>query len=212
MQKAQIAKLLGFDSISRLLLWAISKVSRDRCDKLSCRIQSSDLDVEGAVCMKRSQISMGYFLKLAFTIAVSLSIFQACGSDDITETGGSAYDQLWTSLFENCGTCHGAGFAGTVGGPDLSDKSSFISALSGKKGSDFPSWDTFNANRQACLDQQFLVPGDASSSMLLAIFSPSAASSVNCSVDDHTSIPQNLSVSSSVLEDLTDWINAGAKP
>lgn len=158
--------------------------------------------------LKSSWITSWKFLLCSLSTAWFL---QACGSDE-DSVANSDYDKLWSGLFEGCGSCHGAANADTDGGPDLSVKANFIAALSGKKGSDFPSWDTFNANREDCLNESFLTPGDASSSMIVAVLSSAKASGVKCSVKDHTTTPQLINVSSDVLDDLVKWIDAGAKP
>jgi hypothetical protein len=135
----------------------------------------------------------------------------SCGTDEEpTESGqGAAFDQLWSGVFNRCGSCHGSDASGTEGGPDLSDKSTFTAMLLGKTGEDYPEWTTFAVNQENCLDKSFISSGRSSQSLIVAIFDSDVASSMGCDVKDHTEPSQSISISSSQLQALKDWIDEG---
>jgi hypothetical protein len=134
----------------------------------------------------------------------------ACGNDDSskTSTGDANYNQLWTDVFSTrCGSCHGASNTDTLGGPDMRTQDAFHSGMVGKKGSDYPDWDTFQTNRADCLDVPFISAGNPSQSLLVAIFDNSVAP---CNVKSHTEPPQSIALTSTQLATLKNWITNGA--
>lgn len=153
-------------------------------------------------------------LKHSCLVLCSLFTFAyltSCGTDEeLTESGqGAAFDQLWSGVFNRCGSCHGRDVSGTEGGPDLTDKSTFTAMLLGKTGDDYPEWTTFAVNQENCVDKSFIASGRSSQSLVVAIFDSQVASNMGCDVKDHTEPSQNISISSSQLQTLKDWIDEG---
>lgn len=157
----------------------------------------------------RRQYSQFHKLRLVFLMTVMGLALLRCGSDE--KKSATKFDQLYNSLFNQCGACHGIGFADTEGGPDLTSKDKVYENLVGKKGSDFPDWNQFKAIRQACANIPFINPGKANSSLVVAIFDNQIADSLDpCVVADHTSGVQLINISPATLALLKEWINEGA--
>lgn len=144
---------------------------------------------------------------------MALVLVVGCGTDtkEDATTSASTYDKLWDSTFSRCGSCHGAGSSDTLGGPDLGSKSTFRDALVGKKGSDYPDWQTFQVNRESCLAISFIAASDSARSLVVAIFDSAVASAL-CEVKAHDQAPQSVTMSDSTLATLKQWIDEGAQP
>ena len=141
---------------------------------------------------------------------VAIIALNACGNDDSskTSTGDADYATLWTDVFSTrCGSCHGASNTDTLGGPDMRTQDAFHSGMVGKKGSDYPDWDTFQNNRADCMNVPFISAGNPSQSLLVAIFDNSVAP---CTVKNHTEPPQSIALTSAQLTTLKTWITNGA--
>lgn len=164
------------------------------------------------------QIGKGNFcldawLFCRLTLLSAIFLLSACGDDkkdEKTSTDASAsFDSLWSVVFENrCGTCHGVQTnSDTLGGPDMASKDAMHTNLVSKSGADYPDWDTFQINRADCQGYSFIKPGNASESLIVAIFDSSVTP---CTVKSHTQAPQNIAISATSLESLKSWINGGA--
>lgn len=150
-------------------------------------------------------------LLLSGLLGASLFGLVSCGKEEDEEASvplAATYDSLWANLFGGrCGTCHAPGKdSGTDGGPDLSTKDGFYAALVGKKGSDYPDWETFSNNRKDCLTFQFIKPNDAANSLVPAVLDTSAAP---CTVLDHQETGR-VTTTSEIVTLLKEWINKGA--
>ncbi|RZA17641.1 MAG: hypothetical protein EOP10_22360 [Proteobacteria bacterium] len=134
-----------------------------------------------------------------------------CASSQAT-VASATFNELWTNVFSNqCGSCHGvATDSTTLGGPDMRSANAFYSGLVGKKGSDYPNWDTYQDNRPGCLNSQFIQSGNANQSLITAILDTSV-SITGCTVKFHRNeAPQNVCITDANLVKLKEWINAGA--
>lgn len=148
---------------------------------------------------------------LILSSLLAFTCMNSCGTDEeITESAnGAAFNQLWSGVFSRCGSCHGRDMSGTEGGPDLTDRSTFTEMLLGKTGADYPDWTTFAVNREDCMDISFIKSGASTQSLLVAILDSSVAENIGCDVKDHTEIPQSISISTSLLDTLKDWVDEG---
>jgi hypothetical protein len=144
------------------------------------------------------------------SLMLALIQLSSCGSKDTTATTASAYDTLWTNVFDGkCKDCHGVtNNTKTFGGPDMRTKDTFYSNLVAKKGSDYPDWDTFQSVRSSCNTASFIAKGDATNSLVATIFQDSPT--VPCVVKSHMTPEQSLTISADNLASLKSWINSGA--
>ncbi len=153
-----------------------------------------------------SSLARGVFFVLLIGLA-------SCGKEEddeeLTVPLAATYDSMWANVFSGrCNTCHAPGKdSGTAGGPDMSTKDSFYTQLVGKKGSDYPAWDTFVKNRDSCKSFEFINEGAADQSLLVSVLSDSAPV---CTVKNHLEGPQNVVMSAQVFTLLKEWINKGA--
>jgi hypothetical protein len=148
-----------------------------------------------------------------FVISALMFSFTFClaGCDATDSTGGdSAFDALHSKLFNRCGSCHGSGSSDTAGGFDLTSQSKIRPQLVGKTGSDYPDWQTFQVNREACLSYKFINAGNADESLVVAIFDTAVAATL-CEIKAHDEEPQSIDIADTTLADLKSWINDGAK-
>ena len=85
----------------------------------------------------------------------------------------------------------------------------FYNGLVGKKGTDYPTWRTFQVNRPNCVNYQFIQSGNANQSMLTAILDTSI-SLAGCTIKYHVEGPQNVCITSGNLAKMKEWIDSGA--
>lgn len=135
-----------------------------------------------------------------------------CGSlEDLVEVPDTPYGELWSELFNRCGACHGVSSAGTEGGPDLTTLDATHRNLVGKRGNDYPDWDTFFNNRPDCETIPFIAPGNPNNSLVVAILDDTVADGLApCVPSDHTGPPMRISASAETMSKLRDWISDGA--
>lgn len=123
----------------------------------------------------------------------------------------ASFAELYTNVFgPQCGACHGAGTnTGTAGGPNMKTADSFYAEVVGKKGTDYPDWDTYQKNREGCLTYDLINKGSAAQSVVTSILDSSVSLS-GCTVKYHRDSPQSVCITAGNLSKLKEWMNAGA--
>ncbi len=127
--------------------------------------------------------------------------------------GGEVKLSEFWSEFEGCSLCHGAG-GDESAGPDLSTPAQFVANLVGKGQSSYPNW---RVDSNCSQSLPFIQAGNAAQSTLLAALvqesSDSLLASRGCisSYNLHTVTQSTLEGRTTLINQITDWINAGAK-
>jgi cytochrome c5 len=134
----------------------------------------------------------------------------SCESSQAAVTAAT-FNELYTKVLgSQCAACHGPGNdSGTAGGPDMRTADKFYEQVVGKKGSDYPDWDTFQKNREGCLAYDLINKGSAAESVLVSVLDRSVKPS-GCDVKVHLDVPQSVCITTGNLAKLKEWINAGA--
>lgn len=143
---------------------------------------------------------------------MSSLIVISCGpSSEKDPTYTNVWNEVLSDQAQNCGRCHGPGstFSETLNGPDLSNKSSAYKDLYDKsRSSDFPGW----GPASNCDTIKLIAPENASSSLVVASLDEKINETITtCTSSFDIHKHNNVTLSSSELKLLKDWINKGAE-
>jgi hypothetical protein len=148
-------------------------------------------------------------------IASSVALAWGCG-DTLDELEGGGDGATFTSIydeFEPCSGCHAPGAQGRVEGTETTqDWSTRESALRTLRGTA----SGLIGNFQDCNGVRLVVAGSAEQSLLVASLdedvrmSFSVSGSPDCTADAISDETSKINISSAAIQDLKDWIDAGA--
>ncbi len=158
---------------------------------------------------------------LAFGLLVSLAslaspLLVGCSAAEVGTSdggaGGTSFDAVYNDVLKpKCAGCHAYGAVGYRAGEtetslDFSSVERAFATLKGKSAG-------MSGNFGGCNGIAFVVPGDASKSLLVAAVEQAtrkAFSSGTCTADAVSPMEAKVAISGANAKQIKDWVNAGA--